>query len=79
MTADAEVLLPTKPPRRAPPVLTPEEACLMLRLPGTEKQQLRTLKYYRLNGHIKGLRCGRVFNYALEEVLRFIKSEGVER
>lgn len=54
-----------------PLVLNAEEACDFLKLPGTKKQQLETLRYYRDRGRIKGFRCGRVINYALKELLRY--------
>lgn len=59
--------------RPAPALLTPEEACEFLRIQGTAAQKLRTLRYYREHGQIKGVRVGRTFSYPLKEVMKFVE------
>lgn len=67
------VWLPTRPPRPAPPLLTPEEAVLMLRLKGNGR---RTLKHYSASGELRSVRIGRTAKYRLKDVLEFIHRKG---
>lgn len=55
--------------RPAPAVMTGEELIEFLRLDGKGE---RTLKYYRDEGELCGIRIGRKVRYPLDEVLRFL-------
>lgn len=55
--------------RPAPAVMTSEELIEFLRLDGKGE---RTLKYYRDEGELCGIRIGRKVRYPLDEVLRFL-------
>jgi len=59
----------------APAVLTGDEVALFLRLDGAGQ---RTLKYWRDQGELIGVRLGRRVRYRLEDVLTFLanKSSG---
>ncbi len=56
--------------RPAPFILTGEEAVALLRL--EDESGLRTLKYYRDEGLLTGIRLGRRMRYSLDEVCRFV-------
>ena len=56
--------------RPAPLVLTADEVIFLLRLDGNSPE--RTLKFYRDEGLLKGIRIGRRVRYPLSEVLRFL-------
>ena len=56
--------------RPAPGVMTAEEVAEFLRLDGGDP--LRTLKYWRDQGQLTGIRLGRRVRYPLDEVLRFL-------
>lgn len=64
------VWLPTSPPRPAPPLLTAEEAILMLRIEG--RRPLATLRRYETMGLIRATQIGKHSRYRLQEVLSFI-------
>jgi hypothetical protein len=53
----------------APAVMTGAEVVVFLRLDGNGE---RTLKFYRDEGKIVGIRIGRKVRYPLDEVLRFL-------
>jgi hypothetical protein len=55
--------------RPAPAVLTSAEVIEFLRLNGNGE---RTLKFYRDEGKIVGIRIGRKVRYPLDEVLKFL-------
>ncbi len=56
--------------RPAPAVLTADETASLLRLDNANP--LRTLKFYRDEGLLCGVRIGRKVRYPLTEVMRFI-------
>jgi len=56
--------------RPAPAVLTADETIELLRLDGCNPE--RTLKYYRDEGELCGVRIGRKVRYPLDEVMRFL-------
>ena len=56
--------------RPAPAVLTADETVSLLRLDNANP--LRTLKFYRDEGLLVGVRIGRKVRYPLDEVMRFI-------
>lgn len=56
--------------RPAPAVLTAAEVVSLLRLDG--KHPERTLKYYRDEGLLCGVRIGRKVRYPLSEIMRFL-------
>jgi len=56
--------------RPCPAIMTTAEVIELLRLDGTKGE--RTLKYYRDEGQLTGVRLGRSIRYPLDEVLRFI-------
>ena len=56
--------------RPAPAVLTAEETISLLRL--DNKNPGRTLKFYRDEGLLVGVRLGKRLRYPLAEVLRFL-------
>lgn len=56
--------------RPAPAVLTADETASLLRLDG--KNPLRTLKYFRDEKLLCGIRIGRRVRYTLTEVMRFL-------
>jgi len=56
--------------RPAPVVLTAEEAAELLRLDNGDP--MRTLKFYRDEGELKGFRLGRKVRYRLVDVLEFL-------
>jgi len=62
------VFLPNGHP--APAVLTADETIELLRLDGNSPE--RTLKYYRDEGLLIGIRIGRKVRYPLAEVMRFL-------
>ena len=69
--------------RPAPAVLTADELVSLLRLDNANP--LRTLKFYRDEGLLVGIRIGRKVRYPLDEVMRFLaqkvalsKSNGFE-
>jgi hypothetical protein len=57
----------------APAVLTAEEAVAFLRLDGSGG--LRTLKYYRDEGLLIGVRIGHKVRYPLSEIMRFLNQK----
>ena len=59
--------------RPAPAVLTADETIELLRLDA--QTGLRTLKYYRDEGLLTGVRIGRKVRYPLSEVLRFLSEK----
>lgn len=59
--------------RPAPVVLTATETIELLRLEG--KSPERTLKFYRDEGQLAGVRIGRKVRYRLEEVERFLRQK----
>jgi len=62
--------------RPAPAVLTAEETAAMLRLEGGSSG--RTLKYYRDEGQLKGIRLGRKVRYRLVDVQKFLAQKAGE-
>lgn len=71
-------LVPHMPDGRpAPAVLTADEAIELLRLDGAGG--LRTLKYYRDEGQLVGIRIGRKVRYPLSEVMRFLAQKVEQR
>lgn len=60
----------------APVVLTSEELVCLLRLEGEHPE--RTLKYYRDEGELCGIRLGRKVRYPLDEVLRFLAQKAAK-
>lgn len=68
------VFLPSGKP--APVVLTSEELVCLLRLEGAHPE--RTLKYYRDEGELCGIRIGRKVRYPLDEVLRFLAQKAAK-
>jgi len=69
------VFMPNGTP--APAVLTTEEVVLLLRLDGEHPE--RTLKYYRDEGLLEGVRLGRKIRYTLDEVMRFLANKTEQR
>lgn len=65
------LFLPSGKP--APAVLTAEETAELLRLDNGDP--LRTLKFYRDEGELRGVRIGRRIRYRLEDVERFLKQK----
>jgi len=63
--------------RPAPGVLTTEEVILLLRLDGDHPG--RTLKYYRDEGQLVGIKLGRKIRYTLDEVMRFLAKKTEQR
>jgi hypothetical protein len=57
--------------RPAPAVLTAEETALFLRLGGNGKAE-RTLKYWRDQGLLRGVRLGKTLRYRLCDVEAFL-------
>jgi hypothetical protein len=66
---DRIVYFPGSNPTPCPPVLTADEAALLLRI--SSANPTRTIEYYRSSGMIKGIRVGKNVRYRLDEVLRF--------
>ena len=62
--------------RPAPGVLTADETIELLRLDGNHPE--RTLKFYRDEGLLVGVRIGRKVRYPLNEVMRFIAQKVVK-
>lgn len=62
--------------RPAPAILTAEETADLLRLEGEHPE--RTLKFYRDEGQLTGVRLGRKVRYPLGEVLRFVAQKTAE-
>lgn len=62
--------------RPAPAILTAEETVGLLRLEGEHPE--RTLKYWRDERQLTGVRLGRKVRYPLAEVLRFIAEKTAE-
>lgn len=62
--------------RPAPMVLTATEVVKLLRL--ESKNPLRTLKYYRDEGQLKGIIVGRKVRYRLIDVRRFLADKAGE-
>ena len=56
--------------RVAPMILTAREVVSLLRLDGTNP--LRTLKFYRDEGLLVGVRIGKKVRYPLSEIMKFI-------
>ena len=65
------VFLPSGRP--APVILTSDETIELLRLDGNSPE--RTLKYYRDEGLLVGIRIGRKVRYPLAEVMRFLSQK----
>ena len=65
------VWLPTSPPRPAPPLLTADEAILLLRIEG--KRPRMTLRRYEDMGLIHTTQVGKHSRYRLDELLRFME------
>jgi len=63
--------------RPCPAILTAEETAILLRLEGDNPE--RTLKFYRDEGQLKGIRLGRKIRYRLVDVRKFLdmKSGGM--
>ena len=57
----------------APALLTADEAISLLRLDNADP--LRTLKFYRDEGLLSGIKVGRKLRYPLDELMRFIRSK----
>jgi hypothetical protein len=76
---DVVVWMPCAPgeqPRPAPPLLTADEVCQLLRLNESGcANPLRTLEYYRQNGLLPGIKNGRRVMYPLASVFRFIQNK----
>lgn len=72
---DSVVFLPDGRP--APAVLTSDETIELLRL--SAQTGARTLKYYRDEGQLKGIRIGRKVRYPLSEVMRFLAEKTEQR
>lgn len=65
---------PGEQPRPAPPLLTAGEVIQMLRLDVSgNRNPARTLKHYRAEGLLMGIRSGRSYVYPLSSVWRFIQ------
>ena len=62
--------------RPAPAVLTAEETVALLRLEGDHPE--RTLKFWRDEGQLTGIRLGKKVRYTLIEVLRFLNNKTLE-
>jgi len=62
--------------RPAPAILTAEEAISFLRLDGPHPA--RTLKYWRDQGRLTGVRLGKRVRYPLAEVMRFVAQKTAE-
>jgi len=62
--------------RPAPAVMTSDEVIEFLRLDG--KKGERTLKYYRDEDELCGIRIGRKVRYPLDEVLRFLAQKAAK-
>lgn len=56
--------------RPAPAILTSDETISLLRLEGNSPE--RTLKFYRDEGLLVGIRIGRKVRYPLSEIMRFL-------
>ena len=56
--------------RPAPAILTADEAIFLLRLDNANP--LRTLKFYRDEGLLTGVRIGKKLRYPLSEIMRFL-------
>jgi len=63
--------------RPAPAVLTDQEVIELLRL--DPKSGHRTIKFYRDEGLITGIRIGRHVRYPLSEVMRFLAEKTEHR
>jgi len=63
--------------RPAPAVLTADEVIELLRLDGEHPE--RTLKFYRDEGQLQGIRIGRHVRYPLAEVMRFLDEKTEHR
>ena len=59
--------------RPAPAVLTAEELISLLRLEGEHPE--RTLRYYRDENLLTGIRLGKRVRYPLGEVMRFVSKK----
>ena len=62
--------------RPAPAVLTADETVALLRLEGDHPE--RTLKYYRDEGQLTGIRLGKKVRYPLTEVMRFLSEKAAK-
>ena len=62
--------------RPAPAVLTADETIELLRLDANTGA--RTLKYYRDEGLLVGIRIGRRVRYPLDEVMRFLAQKAAK-
>jgi hypothetical protein len=70
MDVEQRISIPYMPDGRpAPAVMTADEVAAFLRLDGNA---IRTLKYWRDQGVLRGVRMGRKIRYPLGEVMRFI-------
>jgi hypothetical protein len=74
---DVTVWMPCAPgeqPRPAPPLLTADEVCQLLRLDVSGcRNPRRTLEYYRQQGLLSGIKSGRTVMYPLASVYTFIQ------
>ena len=69
------VWLPTDPPRPAPPLLTGDEAILLLRVDkARSKNPKRTLRYLRKERGLRGVPIAGTVMYRLESVMEFIEA-----
>lgn len=76
--ADIELKIPYLPSGKpAPAVLTASETIELLRLESDSGE--RTLKYYRDEGLLVGIRIGRNVRYPLDEIMRFLAQKVEQR
>jgi hypothetical protein len=79
-TRGETVWLPTTPPRPAPPILTAEEAIILLRIDETHvKNPEKTLDYYRNAQALPGRLIGRQVVYLTDELLDWVRNCAKER
>ena len=62
--------------RPAPVILTATETAQLLRLDGPNPE--RTLKFYRDEGQLTGIRLGKKVRYPLFEVMRFLEAKAAK-
>jgi hypothetical protein len=73
---NAAISIPYLPSGRvAPAILTGEEVAELLRLEGSASQKERTLKFWRDEGKLVGIRLGKKLRYRLEDVLAFLEQK----
>jgi len=81
-TAQVTHWLPTVPPRPAPPILSAEEAVVLLRIDKSGvKNPEKTLEYYRREFGLPARLVGRNMVYLLDELLDWVRTvakEGVK-